>query len=86
MERNPPVANASELNAMRQRLMDAEVLLMHLSEPEKILSADSPEVILSALIEKARDHVSNVCGELGELTDPTNPTATMTKGGANDGQ
>jgi hypothetical protein len=43
---------------IRAKLMDAEAILLHLSEAEKLLQQDSPEVLVNALAEKAQSLVS----------------------------
>lgn len=44
----------------RAKLMDAEAILMYLSNAEDLLRQDSPEVLLAALAEKTRALVADV--------------------------
>ncbi|MBY5961724.1 hypothetical protein [Marinobacter nauticus] len=57
---------SNHLTDCRSRLLDADALLNHLSKPENLehlLSSDSPEVTLGALIERAYSLVSDACGD-----------------------
>lgn len=49
---------------IREKLMDAEVILMQLEKAEDLLGQDSPEVLLAALASKARTLVAEASGDL----------------------
>ena len=60
--------NTNTSNAeIRAKLMDAEAILLHLSNAEKLLQQDSPEVLVTALAEKAQSLVS----EASEALEPS---------------
>jgi len=52
---------------IRANLMDAEAILLHLSNAEKLLEQDSPEVLITALAEKAKSLVSDASEALEPL-------------------
>lgn len=54
---------------IRAKLMDAEAILIYLSNAEELLGQDSPEVILATLAEKARILVSDASESLEKITE-----------------
>ena len=63
---------SNHLTNARSRLLDAEALLLFLRNQENLttlLNADSPEVTIGAMIDKAWDLVANASGDCEAMTE-----------------
>ncbi|WP_148863283.1 hypothetical protein [Marinobacter fonticola] len=58
-----------KINEVRERLFDAEILLMYMTDPS-VLNADNPDVVLGALVKQAKEHVSFSAGEMTRIINP----------------
>ncbi len=74
MQTNSNTTNkySNRLTEVRSRLLEAEALLNFMRKPEylnTLLEADSPDVVIGAMLDKVWDHVANASADCFSLVD-----------------